>query len=338
MSCMPNLRGTPATLALALMLVAGFSACGESDAKRSVDARAEALSFFAKDAPAVALLRPQPRADIVELNRAAAGLPAWQRLRELVLGPLHDAGLGRSRLRSLVRPSEDVEGIDAAALTIGAATPQDLARGFPLLVLATDQADLLSTYTRRTAAAGGLQPRGNLDDALLYEGRKASFAIRDGVLVSAPSLGLVRSAIARRDGDRDEQLDDDAVETLFDGLKESGPLLIYADLGSVREADPGLEQLAEGAPWTGKLGETAASVRAEGGAVQIEDFSKSTDDLTSDELPLGTKPSPFQITAQSAAVLIAPGPVRDLLTGLAPIRGEATASSDEVRLHVTVGG
>jgi hypothetical protein len=320
------------------MLVAGISACGESDAKRSVDARAEALSFFAKDAPAVALVRPQPRADIVELNRAAAGLPAWQRLRELVLGPLHDAGLGRSRLRSLVQPGEEVEGIDAAALTIGVATPQDLAGGVPLLVLATDQADLLSAYTRRTAAAGGLEPRGNLDDALLYEGRKASFAIRDGVLVSAPSLGLVRSAIARRDGDSDEQLDDDAVESLFEGLDQTGPLLAYADLGYVREADPGLEQLADRAPWTAKLGETAASVRAEGGAVQIEAFSKSPEALSPDELPLGAEPSSFEFSADSAAGSVGPGPVQGLLSGLASISGEATASSDEVRLRVTVGG
>jgi hypothetical protein len=335
----PNLCGIPATIALTLMLCAGISACGESEAKRSVDARAEALSFYAKDAPAVALLRPQPAANVVELNRAASGLPAWRRLRGLVLGPLHDAGLGRSRLRSLVQPSgEEVEGLDAAALTIGAATPDDLSGGLPLLVLATDQADLLAKYMSRTAAAGALKRRGSLDDAQLFEGRTASFAMRDGVLVSAPSLGLVRSAIARRDGDKDAQLDDDAVESLFEGLEETGPLLVYADLGSVREADPGLERLAGQAPWTGKLGQTAASVRAEDGAVKIEDFSKSTEELTSDELPLGTKPSSFQITAESAAVLIDPGPVRELLTGLAPISGEATASSDEVRLHVTVGG
>jgi hypothetical protein len=332
------LRRTPATIALALLLAAGFSACGESDAKRSVDARTEALSFFAKDAPVVALLRPRPRTDVAELNRAAAGLPAWEGLRALVLGPLHDAGLSRARLLRLTRPNEEIEGVYPAALTVGAATPEDLAGGFPLLVLATDQADLLSTYMRRTAAAGALQRRGNLDDALLYEGRKASFAIRDGVLVSAPSLGLVRSAIARRDGDSDDRLDDAAVESLFEGLDQTGPLLVYADLGYVREADPGLQELANQAPWTGKLGETAASVRAEDGAVQIEDFSKSTGDLTSDELPLGTKPSPFEITAESAAVLIQPGLVRDLLAGLAPIAGEATASSDEVRLHVTVGG
>jgi hypothetical protein len=334
----PKLRGTPATIALSLMLVAGFAACGESGVKRSVDARAEALSFFAKEAPVVALLRTQSPADVVELNRAAAGLPAWQRLRGLVLGPLHDAGLGQSRLRNLVRPSEEVEGLDAAALTIGAATPEDLAGGFPLLVLATDQAELLSTYMRRTAAAGALQPRGKLDDALLYEGRKAAFAIRDGVLVSAPSIGLVRSAIARRDGDSDERLDDNAVESLFESLDEPGPMLVYADLGYVREADPGLTQLTDKAPWTGKLGETVASVRAQDGAVMIEDFSKSTDELTSGELPLGAEPSGFEITADSAGVLVEPGPILDLLTGLAPIRGEATASSDEVRLHVTVGG
>jgi hypothetical protein len=334
-----TLRGIPATIALALILCAGISACGESVAKRSVDARADALSFYAKDAPAVALLRPQPAADVVELNRAAAELPAWRRLRALVLGPLHDAGLGRSRLRSLVQPSEEaVEGIDAAALTIGAATPDDLSGGLPLLVLATDQTDLLAKYMNRTTAAGGLERRGSLDDAQLFEGRNASFAIRDGVLVSAPSLGLVRSAVARRDGDSDEQLDDDAVQTLFEGLDATGPLLVYANLGFVREADPGLERLAGQAPWTGKLGETAASVRAEDGSVQIEGLSNSTEDLTPDELPLDAEPSNFEFDSRQVAALISPGPTAGLLAGLVPITGEATASSNEVRLHLTIGG
>jgi hypothetical protein len=338
MSRVANLRGIPAAIALALLLCAGFSACGESEAKRSVDARAEALSFYAKNAPVVALLRPHPPAAVLELNRAAARLPAWQGLRALVLGPLHDAGLGRFRLRSLIRPgAEEIEGIDAAALTIGAATPDDLSAGIPLLVLATNQTDLLSTYMRRTAAGGGLQPRGELDDAQLYEGRTASFAARDGVLVSAPSLGLVRSAIARRDGDKDEQLDDDAVETLFAGLNEGGPLLVYSDLASLREADPGVEGLADQAPWTGKLGETAATVQAEGNTVQIDALSKSTEDLTPSEPPLSADLTPFELSGATITGLISPGPAADLITGVAPISGEGTATSDEVRVHVTVG-
>jgi hypothetical protein len=335
----PDLRGIAAAIGLALLLAAGLASCGESNAKRSVNARAEALSFFAKDAPVVALLKPQPPAEVAKLDRAAAGLPAWQRLRGIVLGSLHDAGLGRSRLRNLVRPGEEaVEGVDASAMTVGAATPDDLTGGFPLLVLATDQADLLSTYVRRTAAAGGLQPRGVLDDARLYEGRTASFAVRDGVLVSAPSLGLVRSAIARRDGDSDLQLDDDTVNSLFEGLDQTGPLLVYADLGKLLELDLGLKELGVSRPWTTKLGETGVSLRAVGNAVQVEAVSKSTDDLTLDDPPLSAEPTPFEFSGAQITNLVRPGPAADLLTGITPISGEGTATSDEIRIHATVGG
>ena len=334
-----DIHGKPAAIALALILTAGFAACGESDAKRSVDARSESLSFFAKDAPAVALLRPHPAGDLVEMDRAADGLPAWDGLREMVLGPLHDAGLGSRQLLRLTRPSEELDGLDASALALGAPEPADLAPDRTLLVLATDQSDLLSRYMHEATSTGRLTRVGSLDGAALYKGSDSAFAARDGVLVSAATSAEVRGAVRRRDGDSDERLDDLAAESLLEDLEQTGPLLVYADLGRVREADPGLARLAGQAPWIGKLGLTAASARVENGALKIEDFSKSSGgELTSDELPLGTEPTRFTISADSAAVLIPPGPVRDLLRGLAPISGEATASSDEVRLHVTIGG
>ncbi len=324
---------------LALTLCTALAGCGESGAKRSVDARSEALSFFAKDAPALVLLRTEPPADLVAINQVAAGLPAWDRLRAAILAPLHVAGLGSRQLRRLAQPSEELEGIDSSALALGAPDPGDLASGRQLLVLATDQSDLLSRYLRESASAGRVKRVGTLDGAGLYEGPGFAFAARDGVLVSAARIAEVRAALRRRDGDRDKRLDDGFVESLWADLQRPGPLLVYADLGKVRESDPGLEQLGSQAPWTGKLGPTAASARVEDGALKIEDFSKTTDgDLTSAELPIGAEPSRFEITAASAASLIPPGPVRELLLGLAPIRGEATASSDEVRLQVTVRG
>jgi hypothetical protein len=150
----------------------------------------------------------------------------------------------------------------------------------------------------------------------------------------------VRTAIERRDGDTDLQLDEDVVNSLFNDLQTQGPLLVYANLAGIRDADPGMQRLADQAPWTGKLGPTAATAYADGGSVRIEDFSKTLGgSFTSSELPLGATPSPFKIDSSGAATLIPePGPVRTLLTAMAPISGEATASSDEVRLHVTLGG
>jgi hypothetical protein len=321
------------------VLAIAAAGCGESQSKRAVDARTEVLRFFAVDAPAVAVLRPDPPGPLLALDDAAAAAPVRSDFRELVLGPLWAAGLGRPQLARLVRPSEEIEGVDAAALAVGVATPADLAARRPLLVLATDQADLLSRLLREASKRGLVRQDGELDDASLYRSPGASYAVRDGVLVSAPRIADVRTAIERRDGDSDRQLDEDVVESLFNQLATQGPLLVYADLASVREADPGLRSLARQAPWTGRLGPTAATARAVRGSMQIDDFSKTTSgDFSSTELPIGSAPSPFTITAASAAPLIPqPGAIRTLLIGLAPVSGAATASSDEVRFHVTVG-
>lgn len=336
------MRSKAAFLGLALLLAGtAVAGCGaEGQPKRAVDARTEVLRFFAVDAPAVAVVRPDPPADIVAVDRAAAGSTTWTGLRKMVLGPLHAAGLGRARLARLIQPREQIEGLDAAALALGAATPADLAAARPLLVLATDQPDLLSRLLGRAAEEGRLRRAGQLDEALLYRSPADAFAVRDGVLVSAHSLGQVRGAILRRDGDSDLQLDEDVVLSIFNDLDPQGPLLVYADLAGVREADPGLRTLGRQAHWTEMLGPTGASVRAVDGSLRIEDFSKTTGgDLNSEDVPIGTSPSKFEIMPSGVPTLIpGPGPVRALLAGLAPLRGEATASSDEVRLNMTVGG
>lgn len=333
------MRGKEA-IVLAVVLAIAMVGCGQSTAKRAVDARTEVLRFFAVDAPVVAVLRPEPAAGVVALDRAAADVPLWTSLRSMVLGPLYAAGLGRAHLARLVRPGAEIEGIDAAALALGAETPAALAAHRSLLVLATDQAELLSELLRRSADAGQLQRVGRLDEATLYRNPVASYGVRDGVLVSAARLADVRAAIERRDGDSDQQLDEDIVQSLFNDLEAQGPLLVYADLDGVRKADPGLRTLGQVAPWTGMLGPTAASARAVDGSMQIEDFSKATGDgFGSSDLPIGTEPSRFEINASVAASLIPfEGPIRTLLSDLGPVTGEATATSDEVRLHVTAGG
>ncbi len=333
------MRRRAATIALLALLVAAPAGCGESGPKRSVDARTEALRFYSVDAPVVAVVRPDPFISVVALNDAAAAIPAWVNLRDRVTGPLGEAGITPTQLGQLLRSGSDVEGTEAASITLGAATPADLRAGNGLLVLVTDESDLLAKLLRNGTRTGSLKPAGHLDDASLYEGRGSAFAVRDGVLVAAPDLASVRAAIERRDGDTDQQLDEDVVDSLFNQLQSQGPLLVYADLDGVRKADPGMRRLARQAPWTAKLGPTAASAEAKNGAVRIEDFSKtSNSDFGSGELPIGTRPSRFEISGSSAASLIPePGPVRGLLTGLTPMRGVATASSDEVHLEVTVG-
>jgi hypothetical protein len=335
------MRAKAAMVALAILLVAAaLIGCGTSGPKRSVDARTEALRFFSVDAPVVAVLRPIPWPALLALNNAAGSNPAWMQLRDRVLGPLRTAGVSATELAKVLQSGQDVAGAEAAAMALGAATPDDLSAGRGLLVLSSDQSELLAGLLRRQARAGKLKPAGKLDEASLYRGPGVAFAVRDGVLISAARLADVRTAIERRDGDTDRQLDEDVVDSLFNDLQTQGPLLVYANLARIRDADPGMRQLADQAPWTGKLGPTAATAYASGGRVRMEGLSKTgSGSFSSSELPLGGTPSPFTIDASGAATLIPEtGPIRTLLTALAPISGEATASSDEVRLHVTLGG
>jgi hypothetical protein len=332
------MQSKAAAIALAIVLTAAITGCGESTPKRAVDARTEVVRFFAANAPAVAVLHPEPVADVVALNRAAEGTPAWTALRGMVLGPLHAAGLGRTQIARLVRTNQAIEGVDASALALGAATPADLAAHDPLLVLATDQSQLLSRLLRHSAGNGKLRSAGQLHEATLYRSPGYAYAVRDGVLVSGHHLADVRTAIERRDGDSDQQLDEDVVESLFNDLTTQGPLLVFANLDDVRQADPGLRALGRQAPWTGMLGPSAATAQAAHGSLRIEEFSNATGGgFGSADLPIGTVPSHFGISASSAAFLIPPGPIRMLLAGLAPIAGEATATSDQVRLQLTAG-
>ena len=332
------MRSKAAAIALAMVLTAAIAGCGESTPKRAVDARTEVVRFFAADAPVVAVVHPEPMADVVALNRAADGTPAWTSVRGMVLGPLHAAGLGRAQIARLVRANQPIAGVAASALALGAATPADLGAQRPLLVLATDQSGLLSRLLRHAAANGKLRRAGRLHEATLYQSPAYAYAVRDGVLVSSPRLADVRTAIERRDGNSDQQLDEDVVESLFDGLTTQGPLLVYANLDDVRQADPGLRTLGQQAPWTEKLGPTTATAHAVDGSLRIEDFSNTTGgEFNSGDLPLGTEPSHFDISASSAAFLLPPGPVQTLLAGLAPMIGEATATSDQVRLQLTAG-
>jgi len=325
---------------IALAAAAALAGCGEGEPKRAVDARTEVLRFYAVDAPAVALARSDPGAKLAQIDAAAAGLPAWERIRGAVLGPLHAAGLRRADLTRLTRPRDEIEGLDAAALAVGLPTPQDFTAGESLVVLATDRSAMLARLLRRSAQGGRLQSAGRLDEAVLYRSPDATFAVRDGVLVSAPTLATLRAAIERRDGDSDLQLDEDVVKSLFDELGVEGALLAYADLGVIRDADPGLRSLYSQAPWLAQLGQAAASVQPVAGSVRIDIAVKAVEgDIELAGLPVGATPTRFTISSSSAAELLPArraDPVRDLLLGLAPLAGEATATADAVRAQAAV--
>ena len=314
-----RLPGKSVAIALALASCAAFTACGETHAKRSVDARTEVLHFYAVDAPVVALLRPDPAAAVAALDQAASELGSWQLLRERVTRRLEAAGLDLDDLRELVRPNEEIEGIDAAALGLGAPTPTDLKARQSLLVLATDQADLLSDLVGAAVKAGRLQPAGELDEAHLYSNRVAAYAERDGVLVSASSMGVVRSALARRDGDSDQQLDEDQVASVLGQLNDRGPLEVYANAPEV-SAEPDVPGYLPTRSLLDAADDAGASVRAVGATVEISavvDLVKAPEDASG---LLGSEGAPFDL----------------LVPGLGAVNGETSISGNQVRLEMKV--
>jgi hypothetical protein len=316
------MRRKAAAIGLALLLAATAGAgCGEGRAKRAVDARTEVLEFYGVDAPVVAVLRPLPSADVLALDRAASGRPAWDDLRADVAGPLQAAGLGPRQLARLVEPREEIEGVDAAALALGAPTPEDLAAKRPLLVLTTDQDELLARLFARAAGQGLLQPAGRLDDAQLYRSPSDAFAVRDGVLVSAHTLGEVRTAIERRDGDSDLQLDNDVVHSIFNDFDPQGPLLVYANVPRIA-AEPEVRNHISDRAVLESGEDAAASVRAVADSIEVDVVVR-----------LGQEPGPSETTLTET-----PQPLRLLAPGLGALSGVGSLSGDQVRLHLKAGG
>jgi hypothetical protein len=325
-------------IALSLVVATVAAGCGESESKRAVDARTEVLRFYSVDAPAVAVFPANPPQTIADFDRAVSSLPAWERLRATALDPLHAAGLSESDLNQLAHPHDQISGVDAAAMALGAPTADSLSAGEPLLVFATDQSDLLSEQFGASAKRGDLRSAGELDDAELYENADAAYAIRDGVLVSAPRMADVREAIERRDGDSDRQLDEDVVRSLFDEPGIAGPLLVYADLRSAREADPGLAELAGQEPWLSAAGRAAASARPVGNALQLDVVVQMDGSVDPSQQPFDAASASFSVQVPDLASLgIRPSdPLRSLIAGLAPFDGEGTSTSDEVRMRAEV--
>jgi len=307
-----------ATIAVMVVLAAAAAGCGESDVKRSVDARTEVLHHFSAEAPVVGLVAPRPAGDLIDLDEAAAEVPIWADLRSKVQAPLRAAGLSPADLRRLTRPQEQIEGIAASALAFGAPTPTDLEAGQSLLVLATDQDELFEELLAKGVDSGDLQPAGSLDEATLYSNSIASYAERDGVLVSAPSLGVVRSAVARRDGDSDEQLDEDVVNAALGKLQERGPLAVYGQAPQLL-GEPDVERLFSDASWIESAADAAASVQAVAGTAEIEVVVNLERDLEPAERPLEQEPQPLRLA----------------VSALGSLNGVGSASSDEIRLQLT---
>jgi hypothetical protein len=325
-------------IAVAVVMIAALAVgCGTSETKRAADPRTEVLRFFTADTPLVGLLRTDRLGQVPEIDAAASELPGYA----AVVARLQQAGLDTAEVRRLVRREENEEAIGPPELAVGASSLEALDRGRALMVLDTGDEARLGRRFRAYAAREGLSAAGELHDADLYAGLRAAFAVRDGVLLVGDDLEQVRAAIETRDGDRDRQLDDGEVGGLFDELSEEAPIHIYADFGALTAADGAVSALAEEVRWLAAADEGALSMAAVNSTVEIDAFARlDRVPLEEGEAPAGEEFAHFGFSPNALALLL-PGDgdahLRRLLLAMTPIAGEASASTDELRVRLQLG-
>jgi hypothetical protein len=192
-----------APIALFALALAG---CGASEAKRSVDARTEAIRFFPVDTAFVALADPggSDSDQLAEAQRSLTRVDALGGFAHQALG--FASGLRLDPLRPLLKDEEPDDGIAASQVALG--LEPGPGAGEMMMVVVTDRPEDADAAVRRIAGDGGMKPAGEKDDAQLYAGGGAAIAVRDGVVVLAQNPRILRAAIALRDGDDDAQLDE----------------------------------------------------------------------------------------------------------------------------------
>jgi hypothetical protein len=321
-----------------LLLTLAVAGCGGSEAKRSVDARVEALRFFAADAPLVALLDTGAEAkdERAALGAGLAGLPVWDSLRRRVARSLEAVGMAPGRLRSVAAAAGSEAGLPGSQLAVGIGSGSRPSA--PLAVLVTDEAGEMSKLFEQAARRGGFSPAGELDNAEIYSSRDGAFALRDGVMLAAATPALLRVAIRTRDGDRGEQLDDRNVADLLEEVPEGAPLDVYANVSGLVASDPAVAELTSPpAAWLNSLRELVLAVRGTPQGLRIDAFGRLDQNPPAGEAPpLGEKPRQSALSRRAVAGLIAgggapPSSVGDLLLEAAPLEAAAKVDGDELR-------
>jgi len=338
------MRATAVLLAASGLLCLALQGCGASEAKRSVDARTEAIRFFAVDTPFLALADPggSDSDQLAEAQRGITRIDALGSFTRRALG--FAAGLRLAPLRPLLTDDDPDDGIAASQIALG--LEPGPAADQTVMVVVTDKPDQTAAAVQQIAAQGGLAPAGQKDDAQLYAGHGAALAVRDGVVVLARSPRTLRAAIALRDGDDDAQLDEGPVNDLIRKLPEPGEVQAYADVGGLLGADPGMAALASGTgAWTRSLGHAALSLAPAGAGLRLYLVAEVDPGAVANgvALPVGERPMSFTITPgqvrpAGASRSSSRAPFGLALEQLAPLRGEASINSDELLVVARTGG
>ncbi len=337
-------RGAPALL-VASALLAGLVSCGGSDEgglepKRTVDARNEAVRFFPADTPFVALVDPTP-GDATDPSQAVASLetvPPITAFLRSEAGFAARQGLGTGQLVPLLDTKDPTLGTESTQIALGQSAKPDGSAAEPLIVVVTDDPGRTNEIVRDRVRAVGLRPAGGLDRADLYEGDSASLAVRDGVILVAPSLGRVKEAIRTRDSDPDLRLDDGLVDDALEELPPDAAVKAYVDVGELAQNDPGVGALASGATsWIDALGPSGigVSLSREGEPTEIR-LVAAIDSGERSKIPVEERPERIQLDADTMNRATTGGQAgvsgfRDALLEVAPSTLSVSATDDEVR-------
>ena len=277
----------------ALALGAATAGCGaeEDSPKRALDPLDEALRFFPAGAEAVVLVRPDEQG-FATLGRLAREIaPVQTPVADLTVR-MRALG-GRTVVVELAEPSEE----SSARIAIGAETVGRLL-GAGVSVLVTDRSDELADLVDEAIEGGELLPAATFHEARLFRVPGGAMAERDGVLLTGPSLTALTEAIAVRDGDSDEHLDDREAEDAIDELSPEAPLVAYLDIDALSNGNSVPRRLRR-ATWLEDLDHAGIAARQVSGAVVVQVFGDADGvelEQAVDQTALERLPAPLEPT------------------------------------------
>lgn len=330
---------------LASALVAGLTSCGGSDdgglePKRTVDARNEAVRFFPADTPFVALVDPTPgkEADPAAAVESLATIPSISAFMRTKAAFAAEQGLGSAELTPFLDTVDPTLGTESTQIAVGRTPIGDAGDATTLIVVVTDDPERTDEMVQDGARAVGLRPAGGLDRAGLYQGDSASLAVRDGVILVAPSMARIKEAIRTRDSDQDLQLDDGLVDDAVEELPPDAALKAYLDIGELAKSDPGVGALASGSTgWIDSLGASGVSVAPgeAAGPTEIR-LVAAIDAGERSSIPVEERPEriridPAQLYAATSGELTPISGFHDALLHLPPATLSVSATDDELR-------
>lgn len=332
----------PALLVASALAVA-LAACGNDDGKlepkRTIDARNEAVRYFPRETPFVALVDPTPTddSDPAEVIAQIAAVPAVGAFAGNDIGFAGRQGLTASQLSPFLDTQDPTLGAESTQIAVGV-TPTGTPTEDSLIVVVTDDPERTDGLIADGAPAAGLDPAGKLDGADLYKGDEAALSVRDGVILLAGTIDEVKSAIRTRDSESDIQLDDGLVDDTLDDLPQDAALRAFVDIGALARSDPGISALASGSTgWIQALGAAGVSIDPgeNGGPADISMVAK-IDNGDRSLIPIEERPQRVELDAadlnQASAGEFAPtSGFHDALVHLAPAVLSVSATDDELR-------